>query len=211
MVLDHLVVGAASLEQGVAHLRDLLGLELPFGGSHPLMGTHNCLTRIGDGIFLEIIAIEPGRTAPPRPRWFGLDDPAQRRRIAERPALIAWVAGTRDINAALRDAPADLGTPVEMTRGDLVWQIGIRDDGALPEAGVLPVLIQWPPGPHPSGRMTDLGIRLGALRLRHSDPGRIHLALDALGAAGLAEVASGTVPGIEADLRLPDGRVVTLT
>jgi hypothetical protein len=210
LVLDHLVLGAANLDQGVAHLREILGIELPFGGAHPRMGTHNCLTRIGDDVFLEIIAIDPEAEAPGRPRWFGLDDPARQQQLAERPRLIAWVAGTHDIESALRAAPIDLGSPVEMTRGDLAWRIGIRDDGAVPEGGVLPCLIQWPTGPHPSRNMADLGLRLESLRLGHPDPDRIRAALGSIDGAGLAELAAAAAPSIAADLRRPDGRLVTL-
>jgi hypothetical protein len=206
LLLDHLVVGAESLEAGVEHLRRCLGVDLPFGGRHPRMGTHNCLMRIGDGAFLEIIAIDPDLDPPPRPRWFALDNADQRSRLAKSPALIAWLAGTRDIGSM----PSDLGVPVEMTRGDLTWLIGIRDDGELPEGGVLPCLIQWPDGPHPSDRMADLGIRLRRLRLAHPDPLRIRDRLAALGAGDLAEVVTAPAPSLEADLLTPDGRLVTL-
>jgi len=210
LALDHLVVGAASLDQGASYVRERLGVELPFGGTHPRMGTHNRLTRVGDDIFLEIIAIDPEAPPPARPRWFALDDPKQRERLAGRPRLIAWVAGTPDIATVLRSAPVDLGAPVEMTRGDLTWLIGIPESGALPEDGVLPYLIQWPEGPHPSRRMADLGLRFESMRLRHPDAPRIRAALEAIGAAGLIELREEADPGLEAVLRRPDGRFATL-
>ena len=211
LALDHLVIGAPSLDQGVAYARERLGVELPFGGTHPRMGTHNCLTRIGDDVFLEILAIDPEAPPPARPRWFALDDAKQRGSLAERPRLIAWVAGTLDIAVALRSAALiNLGAPVEMTRGDLTWLIGIPDSGALPEGGVLPYLIQWPEGRHPSRRMADLGVRFEFLRLFHPDPPRILAALDAIGAAGLVELREGTAPRLEAVLRRPDDSLATL-
>src|SRR4051812_15158493 len=72
--LDHITVAALTLEQGIAHVRATLGVDVPFGGAHPLMATHNCLMQIGDGVFLEIIAPDPAAT-PQRARWFALDDP----------------------------------------------------------------------------------------------------------------------------------------
>ena len=66
--IDHLVIGAESLIQGVEYVKSCLGVEMPFGGVHVKMGTHNHLMRLGDGIFLEIIAINPEIDPPNRPR-----------------------------------------------------------------------------------------------------------------------------------------------
>ena len=164
--LDHLVVGAATLEQGVAYVRDALGVIMPFGGAHPLMGTHNHLMRLGDGAFLEIIAVDPA-AAPARKRWFGLDDPATRARLAARPRLIGWVARTRDLAGALREVPGSRGEAIRVTRGELAWLIGVPADGSPPWDGAFPTLLEWPPGPLPASRMADLGCRLSRLDIAH--------------------------------------------
>src|SRR4051794_31253133 len=41
LLIDHLTVAALTLEQGVAHVQHALGVVIPPGGAHPLMGTHN--------------------------------------------------------------------------------------------------------------------------------------------------------------------------
>jgi hypothetical protein len=41
--IDHLVIGASSLDQGVAYVEAVLGATMPFGGVHLQMGTHNHL------------------------------------------------------------------------------------------------------------------------------------------------------------------------
>lgn len=46
LVLDHLTVIAPSLDVGVKHVHACLGVEMPVGGKHPLMGTCNHLMRI---------------------------------------------------------------------------------------------------------------------------------------------------------------------
>ena len=77
--VDHLVVGATSLDEGVAWAEATLGVLPGAGGEHPLMGTHNRLLRVATvdypRAYLEIIAVQPG-TAPldGRRRWFDLDD-----------------------------------------------------------------------------------------------------------------------------------------
>ncbi|MFD0934083.1 VOC family protein, partial [Methylobacterium trifolii] len=75
-VLDHLAVVAPTLAEGIAHVRDSLNLDIPEGGRHREMGTRNHLLRLGDALFLEVIAVDPDATPPGRPRWFGLDDAA---------------------------------------------------------------------------------------------------------------------------------------
>lgn len=39
-------------------------------------GTHNRCLGMEDGIYLEVIAVDPEAPPPSRPRWFGLDDPS---------------------------------------------------------------------------------------------------------------------------------------
>src|SRR4051812_6890957 len=61
--VDHLVVAARSLEDGVEWCRETLGFVPDAGGEHPLMGTHNRVFRIAGATFprayFEIIAINP--------------------------------------------------------------------------------------------------------------------------------------------------------
>src|SRR4051794_22010223 len=94
-VLDHITVAAQTLEQGVEHVRQCLGVVVPPGGQHPLMGTHNCLMRLGDDLFLEIIAPDPD-ASPQRTRWFELDDPGMRGRLSRSPQLVTWVVRVPD-------------------------------------------------------------------------------------------------------------------
>ena len=96
VAVDHLVVAAATLEQGAAWCAATLGVAPAAGGRHALFGTHNRLLKIASLAFpeayLEIIAIDPQAPPPGRPRWFGLDDPALQARLAEAPRLIHLVA-----------------------------------------------------------------------------------------------------------------------
>jgi hypothetical protein len=47
LYLDHLTVAALTVDEGVDHVRRSLGVVMPPGGAHPLMGTHNHLMRLG--------------------------------------------------------------------------------------------------------------------------------------------------------------------
>ena len=208
-VIDHLVVAATTLHQGVEYIEERLGVTVPEGGAHPLMGTHNRLMQLGGDAFLEIIAIDPDAAPPGRPRWYALDDPAMQARIARRPALITWVARTDDIASTAAAAEISPGPVIEGRRGDLVWQITVSDDGSMPEGGLFPTLIQWPDalnkhGPAPN--MGDMGCTLNKLTVRLPEPARMHAALESICAAGLAEISEGA-PHLEAAIDCPKGTV----
>jgi hypothetical protein len=59
--LDHLILGVADLDEGIAQFERLTGVRASHGGKHPT-GTHNALVSLGDGIYLEIIALQRGVT-----------------------------------------------------------------------------------------------------------------------------------------------------
>ena len=67
--IDHLVVAATSLAEGVAWCESTLGVTPGPGGEHPLMGTHNRLFSIASvgypAAYFEIIAINPEASKAP--------------------------------------------------------------------------------------------------------------------------------------------------
>ncbi len=173
--VDHLVVAAATLEQGVAWCEATLGVTPGPGGKHVLMSTHNRLLKIASAGFadayLEIIAIDPDAPPPGRARWFGLDDAALQARLAVAPQLVHLVARSTMLDMhrwGLITIGLQPGIPVSASRdtahGRLQWQILLRDDGALIAGGALPTLIQWQ-GQHPAAHMPDSGVTLKALVL----------------------------------------------
>lgn len=101
LMLDHLVIVAASLDEGVAWCEATLGITPAPGGSHPAMGTHNRLFAISSEPFPrtygEILAIDAGAPPPSRARWFDVDDPILRAAVAERPRLVAFAVRSGDI------------------------------------------------------------------------------------------------------------------
>ncbi|QTN23478.1 VOC family protein [Rhizobacter sp. AJA081-3] len=171
--IDHLVIGAATLEQGAAWCAATLGVLPGPGGKHPLMGTHNLLLAIGSPAFprayLEIIAIDAQASAPGRRRWYDLDDPALRAALAAGPRLIHWVAGCDDAAAecaTLADAGIDRGEVLQAERdtprGLLRWRISVRSDGQRLAGGALPTLIEWG-DTHPAASLAASPVRLAAL------------------------------------------------
>lgn len=167
--IDHIIVTAADLESGIAFVREKLGVSPQPGGEHPAMGTHNRLLRLGESLYLEVIASNPDAPEPGRPRWFGLDLLSS---DAE-PALSSWVVRVADIKAATAAASEALGEIKPMRRGDLEWLITIPDDGRVPLAGVAPALIEWGTNRHPATGLEDVGLRLLELEIFHPEPERV--------------------------------------
>lgn len=65
------------LAEGVSHVRNCLGLDVPFGTRHEYMGTHNHRLQLGNSVYLEIVARDPNGIEPGRARRFGLDNQEQ--------------------------------------------------------------------------------------------------------------------------------------
>lgn len=166
---DHLAIAADNLAQGIEYIKQKFNVTIPFGGEHDQMGTHNHLMQIGDGIFLELITINPAANPPipPQKRWFNLDDPNLQQQLKQQPKLITWVARTADLKAELKNLNTNIGNIHNVTRGALNWQITIPEDGKLTEHGLIPTLIQWQNNQTPAPNMADLGIKLKSLTLTH--------------------------------------------
>lgn len=178
-VIDHLVLAATDLEAGGAWLEGQLGVPLSRGGRHVRMGTHNRLLRLGERLYLELIAIDPTAPSPGRPRWFALD-----RFTAGsngRPRLVHWVARSDDIVREAAACGEPLGEILAMERGDYRWRITVPADGHLPGAGLVPSLIQWDVPTHPAMSLPDAGCEMMKLEGIHPRPALIRAALHSLG------------------------------
>ena len=177
---DHIAITAETRESGCSEFQATTGIELPLGGEHPLMGTHNCVTSLGDDTFLELITIDPDAPKPPHKRWFALDDVKPNGLIAH-----AVVLRSDDLDGDLVKAKSlsvDLGAPLALTRGDMTWRFAVRDDGAIPLDGAAPMLMQWDnPVPHPASKMQDQGIRLNGIKVVSPHATKLSELYDALG------------------------------
>ncbi len=168
------------------------------------MGTHNCLLRLGDALYLEVISINPYAKDPERPRWFRLD----RKRANSAPRLAAWVIRTNDIRAAAAASPVPLGSIEQMSRGPLRWQITIRANGGLPFDGIIPSLIEWNAQNHPAANLENVGCSLVGLEGFHPETRKIAGMLESIGFSGpftAFPISSKESPYLVAHIRTPDG------
>jgi hypothetical protein len=224
--IDHLVVMAASLDQGVQWCEATLGISPGPGGEHEKYGTHNRLFKIASPQFplayFEIIAINPEAVIPKRaqvPRWFDMDDAAVQKAVAQGPRLIHFVSSTEDVKSArhlLRTQGIERGQVVQASRksrkGTLNWQITVREDGERLFNGCLPTLIQWgkpeatdPLRLHPRNSLPRSGVTLQSLAVSHPSGVKLQAAFDAI---GLADITIETGPAnLVASLQTPKGLV----
>jgi hypothetical protein len=135
--IDHILLGIDDLDRGVKAFEESTGVKPVYGGKHP-GGTHNALVSLGDGTYVEIIAIQKG-VAPPDD-FAGLE---QLRTLTP----VGWAVSSKD-SAQLRSrleaarmavtepAAGSRTTPAGKT---LSWQtFGLKDNFA--EA---PFFIVW--------------------------------------------------------------------
>jgi hypothetical protein len=217
--VDHLVVAASTLADGVAWCERTLGTTPGPGGEHPLMGTHNRLFSIATAqyptAYLEIIAIHSGaacaRTQGEK-RWFDLENEALQLSLKQNgPQLVHFVASTPRATLAiesLANLGVDRGELLAASRmtanGLLSWKITVRSDGQRLMHGTLPTLIEWG-DVHPTQNMPASGVTLQSLTASQPQTDALAAAYQAIGLEGVG-LANGA-PNLVAVLQTPLGLV----
>jgi hypothetical protein len=207
--IDHIVVGAASLQQGVEWVERHLGATPSRGGIHEGAGTHNMLLGLGPSCYLEIIAPDPSQPEPEHPRLFDLDDPAVRVQLEAEPRLIAYVARTGSL-APLADRLGPRGGEVRaLRRGHLSWRMLLppqkQDLGNL-----IPPMIQWD-GEGKGPRLPDSKVRLSSIHAEFPEPDVLRHALVERGLADRVVVRFSPHPRLLVHFRLSDGTETVLS
>lgn len=201
--IDHLIVGAPDLDEGMARVGERLGVGAAPGGQHPGFGTRNALISLGEGTYLEIVAPDPDQPVPEGPRLFGVD-------ALEGPKLVTWVAKGTDLEGLVSRLPrhdSGLGSVHSGGRRQpdgsvLTWEV---TDPFMPrEGGVVPFFIDWGHTPHPS-LTSPSGCELVDLSAEHPDADRVRGILDGLGLD--LRVEHGPAPALVAAIRGPRGMV----
>src|SRR5260221_8026455 len=90
-LLDHILLGSADLQGGIAFVEQRTGVRATFGGVHPGRGTQNALLSLGEHRYLEIIAPDPQQSLA--------DEHATRLGKLTEPRLIGWAAHPGDLQA----------------------------------------------------------------------------------------------------------------
>src|SRR5262245_35747472 len=204
--VDHLLLGARDLDEGIVWLERKTGVRAAIGGVHPGRGTRNALASLGRGQYLEVIAPDPAQTAFEFHIDIGL--------LAE-PRLVTWAASADDVDsvaAAARTAGLAVAGPRDGSRrtpegSTLRWR-SVAVDAGLRSGSVEPVpfFIEWTAGARHPSLDAPAGLRLIGVAIRHRHPDRLRSALEACGIE--AAVAAGEEAALSAELDTPKGRVV---
>jgi Glyoxalase-like domain len=204
--LDHLIVGARDLDEGIAYLQKLSGYHAEYGGSHPGRGTCNALLKLGHHSYLEILAPDPQQ---PALLWH------KELPLLEEPRLIGWAERVKNLDSFathLRAKGVELigPTPGSRTRPDgetLLWQLLLRADD---RDGILPFYIEWDstsshpsdtaPGGcllvdlHPTGSLVEGSPPQPGLQLRQNPNKPVQLRATIAGQLGEFVLASKSIP-----------------
>jgi glyoxalase-like protein len=173
--LDHLLWGGRDLDAAMADLYERTGVQAVFGGHHPELGTQNALARLGDHVFLEVLAPAPALPAGGLARELA--------KLPE-PSLVMWAARTADAHAVVARAKSVGLTPtlVEGHRarpggGIVRWtNVFVAGHGG---GTLVPFFIQWDDDYHPSEDATP-GLVLTSFWIEATDPARLRAVLSAL-------------------------------
>jgi hypothetical protein len=191
-IIDHLILGIADLDRGMAWIEEKTGVKAVPGGSHPGAGTRNALISLGDQQYLEIISLDPNQSLKNETTVLVQD-------LAV-PRLIRWASATKDIAGKAMKAQAagyeiigpNPGSRVNPGGGTLNWKT-LSIVNTL--GGVVPFLIEWNPGIiHPS-KSSPSGCKLQRFFLEHPESVTVQQVLMAL------SIKVGVVQGGKARLR----------
>ncbi|PIE15754.1 MAG: polyphosphate kinase [Rhodobacterales bacterium] len=195
--LDHIVVAARRLDEGVAWVEQSLGVQMSGGGEHPLFGTHNRLLRLG-AAYLEVIAINPVAPAPKRPRWFGLDV------FSGPPRLVSWVLRSDDLHRDLDSSPVETGEVLALQRGDLRWSMTCSASGVQPLGNSYPPILEWQGCPA-FERLPQTDCHLQRLTLQHPQAAQLSAALEPNFQDDRVLIRPGAVASLQAEIQTPQG------
>jgi hypothetical protein len=193
--LDHLLLGVAMLEEGIAWVERNTGVRATLGGSHPGAGTHNALLSLGHRQYLEIIAPDPNQTPD------GPLAPVLKELRTPRP--VGWAAATSDIDALARGLhTAGLSfegpRPGSRKRPDgshLIWRT-LRLSGQ--PCGVIPFFIEWATSTVHPAVDSPSGCLLTSFELEDPDPEATRQMLKTLGI--LADIKRSDHPTLKIQL-----------
>jgi hypothetical protein len=208
--LDHLLIGAPTLESGIRWLEERTGVRAAMGGSHPGLGTWNALASLGPRQYIEIIAPDPAQAGIDTFYVPGL-------RNFDVPRITAWAARgeglAKPFPASLQGdfscEPARQGTRLRPDGTRLAWTLLFprhRSNNLFD--GALPFFIEWESYAHHPGKSTPPGLTLHALCFSHPQTDSLKEALAALGIDGT--VSRAAAASIDVELDTPRG-VVLLT
>jgi hypothetical protein len=195
--IDHIILGINDLQKGIEQFKALTGVEPVFGGIHPNAFSQNALVALDGGVYIEILAPQPGADSIPD-------------FIQELDSLtaIGWAVRTRD-RSRTREKLSAIGLactddrPGSRAKPDgqmLVWSTF-----AITNAESFPFFIEWDAASvHPS-QTSPAGCRLVGVSVGRPDPDKMDKMNQQL-KLGL-KITSSDSPALAFEIDSPRGKV----
>jgi Glyoxalase-like domain len=163
--IDHVIYGTADLDVAAARVEACLGLAAVAGGRHQGLGTHNRIVPLGDGSFIELLAVDDPEQAQRSPLGTALQAA-----IARGDGLFGWAVAVEDVEPVA----ARLGTAITTVgrQGMTARLTGVLESLSEP---ALPFFIERAAGriagrtaqplANPTARLSWLEVAVDATRL----------------------------------------------
>ncbi len=200
-MVDHIVYAVRNLEEGIASIFSLTGIEPVIGGRHEGLGSWNALLSLGDEIYLEILAPDPSQKI--QPTWFGLDQISTSK-------ITRWAGRSYDLGL-LRDKAIRLNLPIgevlpfsRRTPGGELLSWELTDPETEAGDDIFPFFIDWLDTDHPEKKL-EKGCQLMELKAYHPQPGLIQEQLLKLGIK--MEVSLNDHPSFSATIETTKGAI----
>ncbi len=171
--IDHIVYAVADLDRASDRIEEALGVRPIIGGNHPTEGTKNALLNLGDGCYLELLAVDPNNMKIKPPRWMGID-------LIDRPKITRWAIKSNDLKQDLEtlqtlqfnSGPIKGGKRKTATGDLLTWELIMTLPS--PEIDVVPFMVDWSQSAHHPTDQLPEACALKSFRIFHPDPSSIH-------------------------------------
>jgi len=171
------------------------------------MGTHNHRLQRGDGVYLEIVAVDPDGKAPPCGRRFGLDNVGTVRSHWDAGRrLRGWVASTTRMKDVIGGHPGVFGERIALPFDAPEFDFSMRSDGALPLDGLAPSMIDHRDDPTDLSAIPNLGARLISYSIETPEPDAAKRLYSALKIDRPPMVVKGDTLRYTAAIDTPSGR-----
>jgi hypothetical protein len=153
--IDHIVYSVLDLDQAMDHIESQLGVRPVFGGYHKTQGTKNALLNLGEGCYLEILAVDEHNAKIKSPRWMGID-------LITKSRITRWALKSEDIDldSKVLNAHNDkMGTIYQGSRktttGEtLAWKMILPLSS--PDIELIPFMVDWSESAfHPTEKLQE--------------------------------------------------------
>jgi len=206
-LIDHIVYSVPNLEQACDSLESSLGFKPVFGGYHKTQGTKNALLNLGQGCYLEILAIDESNESIKKARWMGID-------LIHEPRITRWAIKSDNLTQdqqILQMYNANMGNISGGSRqtpngNTLEWEMILPL--ATPKIELTPFMVNWlAHSVHPT-KALDNECSLVSMEFSHQSPELIQDVFNMLDLNIL--ISSSDKPKISIQLKTQSGEIVTL-